>query len=133
MVSKSTNPIKNKRSKASSASLVSSDASSLSGAQSLFGEDERTEGSTPFKRVIPLQTKPAKPFPKITLESAFLRQQATADAIFILRVLGNQYARQGQPKGQSAMIQREIQLKQGECEAEILARDALICKFLRNK
>lgn len=136
MAPRSTNPVRSKTSKGSkvsSSSVTSSEVSSLSATLSLFGESEQDRGPTPFKKVVPSPKLQTKSFPKITLESAFSRQQAASDAVFILRMLGSQYARQGQPKGQNAMIQREIQLKKGECEAEILARDALICKFLRNK
>jgi hypothetical protein len=76
----------------------------------------------------------AQKFPSISMAGAFSKRSAATDAVLILRILESQYARalsssQGR-RGFLDTIAREIALKNGDCEADVIARDALICKFL---
>lgn len=75
----------------------------------------------------------AKSFaPPITLMSGFSKSQAKTDAIYILRGLANQ-AWKKTPIDKSAFlaqVKREIGLKEGQFEAETLARDSLLQRFV---
>ncbi|MDR0625093.1 MAG: hypothetical protein LBF72_01410 [Holosporales bacterium] len=97
----------------------------------LFGSKEDRAPSV-FYKVTCASGEPARAL--LSVKSAFARWEANADAIMILRLLANQCAKSPQSCGGLLKflqnIYREIALKNGTLEAGVLARDALVDRFL---
>ncbi|MDR1907847.1 MAG: hypothetical protein LBQ43_03215 [Holosporales bacterium] len=84
---------------------------------------------SPFFKVNSPPPKPA--FAPLVMSNCFYKNSARADAMLILRMLANQNAKYGDYDGFMEQLDREISLKNGDFDAETMARDALINKYLK--
>jgi hypothetical protein len=102
--------------------------------RSLLGESSEKKRQTPFVKVSPMPGSAPKAFVAITMSSAFDKHKASFEAMLIIRTLAHQDLKRAYTAaGQDAFlenVQREVSIKTGEFEPEIMARDALMCRFL---
>jgi hypothetical protein len=64
------------------------------------------------------------------MQNGFSKNSAKSDAMLILRMLTNQNIKVGNVTEFLCQVNREINIKNGRFESEIMARDALINKFV---
>jgi hypothetical protein len=82
--------------------------------------------------LVKINTAPSKaPFAPLAMGNCFFKNAARADAMLILRMLANQNAKAENVDEFFKQINREIAIKSGDLDAETVARDALICKFIK--
>jgi hypothetical protein len=99
--------------------------------EDLFGSAAQDAPKTPFYPVNKAKIEGKSPF--LSLSDGFYKGPVKNDAIFVLRVQANRLMRNIATKeGRRRFIQsvyREISLKNGQIEPEILARAALLEPF----
>lgn len=92
--------------------------------------------NSPFFKVKSESSFSRSSFPSLFMNNGFYRNTARSEAILTLRILANQSAKSLQNKTAKnhflGYIYREIHIKSGRFEAEIMMRDALINKYLDN-
>lgn len=102
----------------------------------MFGSvQESNSAAGPFFTVQPKAATTTRGAPPVGILAAFSASQARADSVYILRYLANSALRAA-PVDAGAFLShigREIALKDGQYEAEILARDALITTKRRRR
>jgi hypothetical protein len=100
---------------------------------SMFDDASERRLETPFFKV-ENQPQSGAPFKPVTMESAFYGGPARTDAVFIIRTIANQYARDAQTAKAGKVflenISNEISMKAGELDTEIASRNSLMNKFL---
>ncbi|MDR3285680.1 MAG: hypothetical protein LBS83_03285 [Holosporales bacterium] len=100
--------------------------------EDLFGAKEVFQ-ETPFLKVQNTQGSSPPKFPIISMKNAFYKGEAVSDAMFIIRFLANQYAKNASDKNFIKKflnaLKSEISIKNGNLEAELASRDALMHKF----
>ncbi|MDR0631436.1 MAG: hypothetical protein LBF66_02620 [Holosporales bacterium] len=78
-------------------------------------------------------TLPKAPFTPLKISGGFYKSAAKADAMLIIRMLANQSAKNGNYCEFLEHLNREISLKNGDFDAETMARDALMSRWLNNE
>lgn len=107
----------------------------VSGNRDMFGVGSQARPASPFYRVTPRTKSAAPSFPTLLMSNGFDRNAAKADAILTLRMTANQSAK-ALPASKEAFLKalgREVALKRGDFEADMMMRDALMEKFLQAK
>lgn len=74
--------------------------------------------------------KVAASFPTLLMSNGFTRNAARNDAILTLRMIANQAAKNSASNAFLRTLGREISLKRGDFEPEMMMRDALMERFL---
>ncbi|MDR1207888.1 MAG: hypothetical protein LBJ89_00890 [Holosporales bacterium] len=71
------------------------------------------------------------PFTPLKMSGCFYKGAAKSEAMLIIRMMANQSAKDRKYREFLEHLNREISLKNGDFEAEVLARDALMNRWLK--
>lgn len=93
-------------------------------------EKDSSRQQSPFFKVTSSMKVAASSFPTLLMSNGFTRNAARNDAILTLRMIANQAAKNSASDAFLRTLGREISLKQGDFEPEMMMRDALMERFL---